>query len=135
MKSGVVLSHPFTSILSFLENGARKMAKKKKPQGSRGTEPKAETPRFSAGPICGDISEIKKGDLVFVDPTAEERLDVCRRLGFKEEELGRLPLKVLRTEPVHGRVFVEGRRVDGVETTCLRRAEAIKTNEAMMAGV
>ncbi len=91
---------------------------KRKPQKSGGRSGPEQT--FRVGPSCQSVTEVKKGDRVFIDPDTDDQT-IGHKLCLTKEQ-AHLPIKVLRVESVNGLIFLEGRRVDGVSPDHLRKA-------------
>lgn len=73
------------------------------------------------GPPCQSATDVKVGDLVFVNPQADDQM-IGHRLGLTKDELGRLPLRVHRVEPANGMIVLAGRRIDAVRPDQIRKA-------------
>ncbi|MBI4136318.1 MAG: hypothetical protein HY481_02110 [Candidatus Vogelbacteria bacterium] len=92
---------------------------KQKPQKSGGRSEPGQT--FRVGPPCRSVNDVKVGDLVFIDPLADDQM-IGHRLGLTKDELSRLPIRVHRVEPVNGEIFLEGRRIDAISPDHLKKA-------------
>jgi len=91
---------------------------KQKPKKSEGRSEPEQT--FRVGPPCRSVSDVKVGDLVFIDPLADDQM-IGHRLGLTKDELSR-PVRVHRVEPINGEVFLQGRRIDAISPDHIKKA-------------
>lgn len=94
------------------------MAHQKTKKGGRQSAPEST---FRTGPPCRSVTDIKVGDLVFINPQAGDQR-IGHRLGLTKDELKYLPLRVRRVESVNGMIVLAGRRIDSVRPDQIRKA-------------